>query len=324
MQRSNLIYSIVLLLLLIASSNILAQSNEHIQYKGIAWYQGGVLNDEILVVKAGIKAGDSFLYQETQTVTTDENGFYSLFIGSGESIDGYYSQIEWSAVNIKVQVEIDKLFNGTGFQIVADSRLLSVPYANYCEQIISKKGPTGPTGLNSCADIQNSYTGNTGATGFAPWQAGDDATINSNLKVGIGTNEPSAELEVAGNICYTGIAGSCSDKRFKTDIEKLESSLEKLLQVNGYTYSWNKEDYPEKQFQDKKQAGVIAQELEEFYPELVNTDQKGLKSVNYSKLSALILASKQEQDKEIAELMLMEDQLSNRIEKLEKATAQVD
>lgn len=312
--------SIIFFFPFIAVATVFGQTNEYIQFKGIAWNQGGLLSNEILVVKSGIKAGDTFLYQETQTVSSDENGFYSVHIGEGEEIQGDYGDIEWSAVNTEIQIEIDKLFNGTGFQLVAQSKLVSVPYANYAAQIISKKGPTGPTGLHTCPSEPGSQTGPAGPTGYAPWTAEVDSSISTSLHVGIGTSEPTVDLEVAGNICYSGVAGSCSDRRFKTEIENLNGSLENLLQINGYTYSWKLEEFPEKNFQDKKQVGIIAQELEEYYPELVSKDRRGFKSVDYTKLSSLVLAAKQEQDREIESLIQLEKELSERISTIEEAS----
>lgn len=39
----------------------------------------------------------------------------------------------------------------------------------------------------------------------------------------------------------------------------------------------------------KEQIGVIAQEIEEFFPEIINTDENGLKSVDYARLTVVIM-----------------------------------
>jgi hypothetical protein len=39
----------------------------------------------------------------------------------------------------------------------------------------------------------------------------------------------------------------------------------------------------------KDQMGMIAQEVEEFFPEIVSTDDKGFKSLDYAKLTVIVL-----------------------------------
>ena len=107
--------------------------------------------------------------------------------------------------------------------------------------------------------------------------------------VGIGSNGPSQKLHVAGNICYTGAAFSCSDLRYKKDITVLPNVLEKLEQINGVYYNWKVEEFPENEFSKDRQIGVIAQELEQVYPELVITDANGYKTVVYPKLTAVLI-----------------------------------
>jgi len=70
-----------------------------------------------------------------------------------------------------------------------------------------------------------------------------------------------------------------SDRRLKRDFVPLSSSLGKLTSLNGYHYFWKgKERDP------SLQTGLIAQEVEKLFPELVKTDSKGFKSLNYTGL----------------------------------------
>ena len=78
--------------------------------------------------------------------------------------------------------------------------------------------------------------------------------------------------------------------------------LEKLEQINGVYYNWKVEEYPENGFDDSKQIGVIAQELEQVYPELVITDANGYKTVDYPKLTAVLIEAVKEQTQEIKAL----------------------
>lgn len=57
-----------------------------------------------------------------------------------------------------------------------------------------------------------------------------------------------------------------SDENFKTDITPLESALEKITQLNGYSFTWKDTR--------KKDIGLIAQEVEKIFPDLVHTDKE--------------------------------------------------
>ena len=106
--------------------------------------------------------------------------------------------------------------------------------------------------------------------------------------VGINRTDPSYVLDVNGTIRGYGITDS-SDVRLKKNIAPLDFSLEKLLQVQGVSYNWiDKTQSP------KKQIGFIAQDLETVYPELVETDKQGMKSVNYSHFVAPIIEAVKE------------------------------
>lgn len=70
-----------------------------------------------------------------------------------------------------------------------------------------------------------------------------------------------------------------SDASLKTDIRPLDDPLSKLLSLRGVLYKWKNRpsDSPD-------QIGLIAQEVEPYFPEIVVTDVNGLKSVRYSRL----------------------------------------
>ncbi|MGC4129253.1 MAG: tail fiber domain-containing protein [Bergeyella sp.] len=72
-----------------------------------------------------------------------------------------------------------------------------------------------------------------------------------------------------------------SDARYKANIALLETPLEKVLSLHGYSY-YNK-------LSEKNDIGVIAQEVEKAFPELVQTDSEGYKSVSYGNLVAPII-----------------------------------
>ena len=126
--------------------------------------------------------------------------------------------------------------------------------------------------------------------------------VASNGRVGIGTATPTALLCVNGDIRYGTKLGACSDKRYKKQITPLNNAFEKLVCRGGVNYYWKKNKFPEWNFDDEKQIGFIAQELELIYPELVNTAEDGYKSVDYTKLTPILVEAIKEQQEIIENL----------------------
>jgi hypothetical protein len=117
-------------------------------------------------------------------------------------------------------------------------------------------------------------------------------------KVSVGTtaNPGSYSLYVNGSTWSTGGYGG-SDIRWKKNITGLEQILEKILQLNGISYDWRKDEFPDIKFDTGRQIGLIAQDVEKVFPELVKTDNSGYKAVSYEKLSVLLLEGMKEQQK---------------------------
>lgn len=126
-------------------------------------------------------------------------------------------------------------------------------------------------------------------------------TVLRNGNTGIGTIAPSQKLQVVGNILASGTI-TPSDRRFKEDIQPITAPLEKLQQINGVTYHYKTAEFPANGFDDRQQVGVIAQEVEAVLPQLVFTDDKGYKAVDYSKLVPLLIESIKAQQKQIESL----------------------
>ena len=122
---------------------------------------------------------------------------------------------------------------------------------------------------------------------------GDYSTGN----VGIGTASPSYKLHVNGRLRTTGI-NETSDARFKTNVVELQNALEKVLTMRGVNFDWKKNEFPDKNFDEGTQMGLIAQEVEKIIPEVVHTDNEGYKSVEYSKLVALLIEAIKELEQE--------------------------
>lgn len=136
---------------------------------------------------------------------------------------------------------------------------------------------------------------------------GNILSLTGNGNVGIGTVNPNYKLDVAGDINASGqvrVNGIAltSDERFKQQITNLPDALNNLLQLRGTSYFFNKEAFPASNFSSNKQIGLIAQEVEKIFPELVTTNGDGYKSVNYLGLIPVMIESIKDQQKQIAGL----------------------
>ncbi|CAM0063466.1 long tail fiber protein distal subunit [Vibrio phage F86] len=115
----------------------------------------------------------------------------------------------------------------------------------------------------------------------------------------------------AGHFTATGNVTAYSDIRLKSNIERIENPLEKIMQLGGYVYDKKLSLHEDK---TTRETGVIAQEVEKVLPEAVradNNDADGIKSVAYGNLSGLIIES-------IKELNETVNTLQNEVQELKK------
>jgi hypothetical protein len=75
-----------------------------------------------------------------------------------------------------------------------------------------------------------------------------------------------------------------------------------VLQLRPVKYEMKREEFAERNLPEGKQIGLIAQEVEELFPELVKTDRDGYKSIDYSKLSVLLIDVTKKQNTKIESL----------------------
>jgi hypothetical protein len=115
-------------------------------------------------------------------------------------------------------------------------------------------------------------------------------------------------MDRTGNFTATGNITSSSDRRIKTDIRRIEGALDKVTQISGYTFTRTDETN-----KGARQAGVIAQEIIEVLPEVVQkSEETGHYSVSYGNITALLIEALKE---ERLERLKLEERLA-RLEKL--------
>ncbi len=133
--------------------------------------------------------------------------------------------------------------------------------------------------------------------------------------VGIGTISPSYPLDVNGDIECTTVHET-SDARFKSEIAPITGALATVGQLRGVTHTWNRDEYPERQFDDKAHLGFLAQEIQDIVPELVSPDADGYLAVDYSHMAPLLVEA-------IKELKTQNETKDARIDQLETKLAEL-
>ena len=102
------------------------------------------------------------------------------------------------------------------------------------------------------------------------------------------------DMSEAGAAIFNNNVTAFSDERLKDNIETLEDGLTKVEQLRGVTYTRD----------GKENIGVIAQEVEKILPEIVLTadDEMGTKSVDYSRITAVLIEAVKELSVRVKEL----------------------
>ncbi len=157
-----------------------------------------------------------------------------------------------------------------------------------------------PGNLNSSIELRN-YSAGTPFIDFSNNALDDfDARLilagNENLQL------QGANLQVInGSVSALGF-NNTSDFRFKTNFSEIQNPLDKVLKMKGLNYFWKQKEFPERKFTAEKQIGFIAQDLEKILPEVVFTDGKGYKSVDYAKVVPMLVEAIKVQNKLILNL----------------------
>ena len=110
------------------------------------------------------------------------------------------------------------------------------------------------------------------------------------------------DVTVSNNLTVVGDVEVQSDVRLKSNIVSLGSTLSKLLQIDGKSY----------EMKGKQKIGVLAQEIQEVFPELVSEDDNEMLAVNYQGLVPVLINALKEQD----EIIKSQEQRLSKVENL--------
>jgi endosialidase-like protein len=252
-----------------------------------------------------VKGFDGFdaLYDEAVLYLGDTNHSIRSVYGDGLRLGTH---------NAQDAVAIQETTGNVGIGTISPERQLHIVGANPRVLIeASSSNPeinfknAGDTGSEIWALYKDGGTDN-----LHYYQGGNRVTFQSGTgRVGIGTTSPSYKLDVEGDIECTNLHET-SDVRLKKNIRPLTQVLDKVEKLRGVSFQWKRLDMSKNAKVNRKQIGVIAQEVEAVFPELVAENDEGFKSVEYTKLTAVLIEA-------VKELKAENEKLQQRIEMLE-------
>ena len=222
----------------------------------------------------------SYRFIQTNSAATDGN-FRAFHVGAGGVGIGYATPPAYGssdALYVNGRVGIGTTAPAGTLQVVGTIR--------------TGAGPTDAT--NATIAMYNDGTG----ASIEAFQ-GNDATVKRNLwlnayggNVGIGTATPSEKLNVSGNILASGNITAYSDIKLKTNITTIDNALDKVSRMRGVMFT--------RKDTGAKGTGVIAQEMQEVLPEVVQ-DGETL-SVAYGNIVGVLIEAIKELKAEIEQL----------------------
>jgi len=137
---------------------------------------------------------------------------------------------------------------------------------------------------------------------FRFYMGAERLTITDAGRVGINDSTPDYTLDVSGNVSNISIYAShdiaaYSDARVKDEIETIPNALDKVNKLRGVTFKRTDEGST-----DKRMMGVIAQEVLDVIPEVVNQrESDGHYSVSYGNMVGILIEAVKELKAEIEE-----------------------
>ena len=181
----------------------------------------------------------------------------------------------------------DAVFGGTGRMVDSSAVIQAKGFIRVAQYVLIHQDASGTAG---------NAVGLTYANNNLSVYASSGTTAEGNGQ---------ANFHVPGDV----IAYYSSDPRLKTNKKQLENSLYKLSNINGYTFDWLPKATEYNSYNEGSDIGVMADEIEAMYPDLVETRANGYKAVKYEKLTAVLISAVNELTSKLIEKGVLDEEL---------------
>jgi hypothetical protein len=228
------------------------------------------------------------------------------------------------------------------FKIIFLALVLCILSLNGYSQI--KINSTGKVGINNSSpsyqlDMNGNFRFNLSGTSFIDMPNGSKLYFQNNdlytyNYASLGKSSDMWDKLYAWSPYFYSEPVILSDKNLKKEIYDLDDTLDKLLNLRPVKYKmFSKKEYSEVigkdsisglSIENKSQIGLIAQEVQEILPEIVEQFGDGLLGIKYTEFIPILIKGLQEQQKEIAELKanfeILENDCCNQSENLKSGS----
>jgi hypothetical protein len=168
-------------------------------------------------------------------------------------------------------------------------------YLRFCSDPAAVRGWLG-AGTSSFNGDYNSLSNRPFIPTHTSHITNNSGYLTSHQSLGNYNNTSLYTFDSSGNFTANGNVTAYSDITLKECIAVIPNALEKVCSIRGVTFNRNDmEGSP-------RHAGVIAQEVETVLPEVVSTNEEGIKSVAYGNLVGLLVEAVKELKEEVQSL----------------------
>jgi hypothetical protein len=238
---------------------------------------------------------------------TQATGHVAFSAGQGTTASGNFSTAMGLDTNASGQYSTAMGGVTTASGDASTAMGVGTTASDYGSTVIGQFNSSGSTVTNSATAFNTANTAFVIGNGTASNAKSDafkvmfngDATVSNDLTVS-GDTTVGNDLTVNGNV-NVGDVNVSSDARLKSNIVSLGSTLAKLLLIDGKSYTMKKDG--------KQKIGVLAQDIQKVFPELVSTDDNEMLAVNYQGLVPVLINALKEQDDKISRLENLVQQL---------------
>ena len=213
---------------------------------------------------------------------------------------------------------------------------ISSPNAKKTSSLVTSraKSMAAPTRSQKSFAVTSSNRSRPNTSGFKSSSSSSSPRSSSSSRSSFGSSSRSSSRSSFGSSSRSSSSRSSSsrsssssssrrsDERFKKNIKPLKNSLGNVLKLDGVTYDWRINEFPNEKFPNVKQNGLIAQDVEKVFPNLVETRGDGYKQVDYVMLVPSLIEAIKElkdiSDKQAKQIDDLKNDLKNEVNKRDK------